>query len=114
MELVFWVGVIGCVYSYLLYPIILLALVPLSGSPSIFARTISLRNITVIITVFNEEARIREKLEKTLRVNRQDLNVQIIVASDGSTDGTHKIVEEYFDRGVVLVVSPGRKGKEAA
>ena len=83
MELVFWIGAIGCVYSYFLYPIILLALSPLSRSTSISNRKISPRNISVIITAFNEEARIREKLENTLRVNRQDLNVQIIVASDG-------------------------------
>ena len=114
MELVFWICAIGSVYSYFLYPVILLALFPLSRSASISNGEISPRNISVIITAFNEEARIREKLENTLRVNRQDLNVQIIVASDGSTDRTHEIVQEYFDRGVKLVVSPGRKGKEAA
>lgn len=114
MELVFWVCAIGSVYSYFLYPIILLALFPLSRSASILNGEINPRNISVIITAYNEETRIREKLENTLRVNREDLNVQIIVASDGSTDRTHEIVQEYVDRGIKLVVSPGRKGKEAA
>lgn len=114
MELVFWIGVIGSVYSYFLYPVILFALLPLSRLASVPNRKIKPRNICVIITAFNEESRIREKLENTLRASRQDLNVQIIVSSDGSTDGTHEIVQEYFDRGVKLVVSPGRNGKEAA
>jgi cellulose synthase/poly-beta-1,6-N-acetylglucosamine synthase-like glycosyltransferase len=40
--------------------------------------------------------------------------VQIIVVSDASTDGTNRIVKEYEERGVELVETGGRVGKEGA
>ena len=40
--------------------------------------------------------------------------MQIIVASDGSTDATNEIVREYRDRGIELLDVKDRKGKENA
>jgi cellulose synthase/poly-beta-1,6-N-acetylglucosamine synthase-like glycosyltransferase len=40
--------------------------------------------------------------------------IQIIVASDGSTDKTHEVVLEYKNQGVELYIVEERKGKENA
>ena len=71
-------------------------------------------SLAIIIAAYNEESRIRDKLENTLRLERTAHDLEIIVASDGSTDGTHDVVRQYAAQGVQLVVSPGRQGKEAA
>jgi cellulose synthase/poly-beta-1,6-N-acetylglucosamine synthase-like glycosyltransferase len=69
--------------------------------------------VTVIIAVHNGEPVLRQKLEATLAL-KYPLPVEVIVASDGSTDGTDAIAREMTARGVTLVRSEERRGKEAA
>jgi cellulose synthase/poly-beta-1,6-N-acetylglucosamine synthase-like glycosyltransferase len=69
--------------------------------------------VTILITAFNEEAAIREKLENTLKIGYPADMLEILVASDGSTDGTDEIVKEFQDRGVKLFRQEGRVGKTA-
>ncbi len=69
--------------------------------------------VTVLITAYNEANAIRAKLENTLAIDYSAEKLEIIVASDGSTDGTDAIVAEFEDRGVKLVRKEGRAGKTA-
>ena len=70
--------------------------------------------VTLIITAFNEEKKISEKLENTLALNYPKDKIQVIVASDGSTDSTNQIVSGYADRGIRLLPVAERRGKENA
>jgi glycosyltransferase involved in cell wall biosynthesis len=70
--------------------------------------------VSLILAVHNEEQRIREKLENTLLQDYPRDRLEILVASDGSTDGTDAIVREFQGRGIRLVRTPGREGKEGA
>ena len=70
--------------------------------------------VTLIITAYNEEKRIRQKLDNTIQLDYPKNELQIIVASDGSSDQTNKIVQEYSDKGVELLDVKDRKGKENA
>jgi glycosyltransferase involved in cell wall biosynthesis len=69
---------------------------------------------TLVITAYNEEERIREKLENTLALDYPRDKLQVLVASDGSTDATNSIVREYADRGIELLQVKSRGGKENA
>ncbi|WP_136514445.1 glycosyltransferase family 2 protein [Geomonas edaphica] len=71
-------------------------------------------SVTFIITAFNEEKRIREKLENTVALDYPPELLQVLVASDGSTDCTNDIVLEYADRGITLLEVKERGGKENA
>ena len=51
--------------------------------------------ISIIIPVFNEQATIAEVLARVLAV---DLDKQVIVVDDGSTDGTSELLEEWAKR----------------
>ena len=51
--------------------------------------------ISIIIPVFNEQATIAEVLARVLAV---DLDKQVIVDDDGSTDGTSELLEEWGKR----------------
>jgi len=57
---------------------------------------------------------IGEKLNATLRLNYPSEKLQILVASDGSTDETNDIVHAFQDRGVELIQIRDRKGKTNA
>jgi cellulose synthase/poly-beta-1,6-N-acetylglucosamine synthase-like glycosyltransferase len=66
--------------------------------------------VTVIIAAHNEERCIARKLENALALDYPRKRLEIVVASDGSTDRTAAIVESFRDRGVVLFQFP-RVGK---
>jgi glycosyltransferase involved in cell wall biosynthesis len=68
--------------------------------------------LSVVIPVYNERATIRELLA---RVEAVDIDKEIILVDDGSTDGTRDILDAYRDRpGYVVVFQPHNQGKGAA
>jgi len=110
LETIFWVSLLGAIYSYFLYPV-LLQLMPRRPKTSNVQDDHNPR-ISLIVTAHNEAKRIREKIENCLAVDYS--NIEIIVASDASTDGTDEIVQEYAARGVSVARANERKGKEYA
>jgi cellulose synthase/poly-beta-1,6-N-acetylglucosamine synthase-like glycosyltransferase len=101
-----WVG-----FTYVGYPAILMLLARISPRPTHggeFSPPIS-----VIIAVHNGESTLQKKLEATLALEYPN-SVEIIVASDGSTDRTNQIADEFRERGVSLVALDARGGKESA
>lgn len=102
-----------CVFwAYLGYPLSLLTL-RLFLRRSVAKRKNSL-SVTFIITAYNEEKRIREKIENTLQLSYPEELLELFVASDGSSDKTNSIVQEYAGRGIVLLNIEPRGGKENA
>ena len=116
LEFLFWLFALGSVFSYFIYPLILKVL------PQPHRRDILSGDheppkplfLSLIVTAYNEEARIREKIENTLKVRFDPTRLELIVASDCSDDKTDDIVREYADRGVRLVRAAERLGKENA
>lgn len=66
--------------------------------------------ISLIIAAYNEEDTIAERLDNALALDYPADRLQIIVASDGSSDATGRIVSGYTPRGVMLLSLP-RAGK---
>ena len=110
-QIFFWTCVGLLAYVYLGYPL-LVYLVSIVFPKSIVIGDIEPR-VTVLITAFNEEAAIREKLENTLAIDYPREKLEILVASDGSTDRTDEIVLEFAADGVRLFRQEGRVGKTA-
>lgn len=74
-------------------------------------------SVSFIITAYNEEKRIREKIENTLAQGYPKDKLEIIIASDCSTDRTDDIVKSFMpdkSYNIRLVRAQERKGKEAA
>ncbi len=69
--------------------------------------------VSIIIAAYNEEQRIRTKLENCQRFVYPPEKIEILVASDGSTDQTEAFVEEVAERDprIRLLRSAGRVGK---
>jgi len=108
----FWLFVLMAVYTYVGYPLIL-ALLTRSKTRPVKKDTITPK-VSVIVAAYNEEAHLQDKLNRLLSQDYTQGLLEIIVASDGSTDGTDQIVESNRERGVLLCRVEGRKGKTAA
>ena len=99
-------------FAYFGYPVSLLLLGWIRGREVKSAAV--LPSVTFIVTVHNEEARIKDKLENTFSLDYPKSKLQILVASDGSSDRTNDIVRDYCSQGAVLLEMSDRRGKESA
>jgi cellulose synthase/poly-beta-1,6-N-acetylglucosamine synthase-like glycosyltransferase len=106
---IFWISVFIVFYAYFGYPISLKIF-----KEKTVKRSKIFPDITLIITAYNEEKRILQKIENTLKQDYPKDKLQIIIASDGSTDRTHDIVKNYEINGVELFILNKRGGKEKA
>lgn len=66
--------------------------------------------VSLVIVAHNEAATIATKLENVYALDYPADNLEVIVASDGSDDGTNEIVASFADRGLRLLMFP-RSGK---
>lgn len=100
-------------YTYAGYPVLI------SGLSRYFGRTThrpavaddDLPTMTLVITAYNEQRHIRDRIENALATDYPDDKFQILIASDGSSDATDNIVREYAHRGVQLRAFDQRRGK---
>jgi len=106
-----WISFLGLFWAYLGYPISLVIINKIKKNKRIIFNNAEFPKISFIITAHNEEKRIRNKLENTLKLNYPKEKMEIIVASDGSTDNTNEIVKDY---NVKLLEISERSGKENA
>jgi cellulose synthase/poly-beta-1,6-N-acetylglucosamine synthase-like glycosyltransferase len=111
-EIVFIISVALIAYVYVGYPALALALSRLRKRP--VARRDILPRVSVIIAAHNEERDIEAKLRDTLALDYPADKLEIIVASDCSTDRTDDIVRRYAREGVMLSRHAERRGKTAA
>lgn len=70
--------------------------------------------VIVLLVAHDEEACLERKLENLSRLDYPADLLHVVVASDGSTDGTEEIVRRHGPDGVRLVSLPGPRGKAAA
>jgi cellulose synthase/poly-beta-1,6-N-acetylglucosamine synthase-like glycosyltransferase len=109
--LAFWACCLLLLYVYVLYPLAARLLAAWFGTPVRLGTT--LPTVTIIVTAYNEERCIGAKLASLVELNYPSELVDIVVASDGSTDSTEKIAAS-FERGRVQVLRlEGRRGKTA-
>jgi cellulose synthase/poly-beta-1,6-N-acetylglucosamine synthase-like glycosyltransferase len=106
--LIFWICIGVLVYVYAGYPLLVIVAGKLRNK-RVRCQEIT-PPITLLITAFNEEQGIRERLENALSLDYPSENLEIIVASDGSTDRTVEIAREFESMGVRVLEMP-RRGK---
>ena len=111
-KVVFWSGAAALFYTYAGYPL----LVWLVGRvrPRAVRRAECEPTVTVVITAYNEERDLAAKLENTLALDYPKEKLEIIVASDCSSDRTDEIARSFAVRGVRLHRQQERLGKTAA
>jgi len=109
MKEFFWVSAILVAYTYFGYPLLV-------WIASIFRRRpVSTGShyprVSFIIPAYNESLVIERKIRNTLSLTYPADRLQIVVASDGSSDATDEIARQFQAQGVSLVAGPTRRGK---
>lgn len=113
IEIVFWLCVVVILYVYFGYPLLLIILSRLKLAPPVQKGEI-IPIVSLIIPAYNEEKVIAQKIENTLGLDYPREKLEIIVVSDGSTDGTNDIVGTFAPQGVKLIVLNPNQGKSSA
>lgn len=98
-------------YTYIGYPALMVLLAQIRPRP---IRRASIEpSVSLVIAAHNERDTIAEKIENSLKLEYPREKLQIIVADDGSTDGTPDIVRSFNSSGVILSAA-ARGGKVTA
>ena len=108
-EIVFWSALGLIAFTYAGYSLVILMLSRLVHNP--VRRGAFEPRVTYLITAYNEEKNIAAKLDQVMTLDYPRDKLEIIVASDGSTDRTDEIVKGFSGRGVKLIRVEGRVGK---
>ena len=112
---VFWGCAALILYTYLVYPVLVIALAALRRRITAprDATDADLPYVSVLVVAHNEESVIRERIENLLALDYPKDKLELVIASDASRDRTVDIVNEYSDRSVRLIAFTGRTGKAA-
>ncbi len=113
--IVLWTSVALIVYAYAAYPIVVACCARLFGrdeQPPDVADA-DLPFLSVLVAAHNEAAVIGARIENALQMNYPADRVEVVIASDGSDDGTGDVVRTYQDARVRLLEYHTRGGKAA-
>lgn len=113
LYLLFTASVCAVFYSYVLFPFILKILAK-GKKPDHFPE-ISDSGVSIIISVYNEERVIKEKILSILNSDYPKDKIEILIGSDFSSDKTGEIVREFskHDSRIKLFEFKERRGKPA-
>ncbi|MFY0522344.1 glycosyltransferase family 2 protein [Archangium gephyra] len=122
-ELVFWCAAVLLVHTYFLYPVVLFAL---DGVAQVLHNVRYMRSganrrrdgqqaselprVSLVVAAYNEASCIDEKLRNSLALDYPAQRFEVLIGSDGSTDGTDERVQQCTDERVRLSAAP-RGGK---
>ena len=109
-EFIFWGCLLLPVYAWFGYPLLLTLLAPLF--PARRHGPAQPMNVSIVIAAHNEAQYIEEKLRILLAQDYQARSLQIILASDGSTDDTVACARKVIDPRISVLDLP-RQGKAA-
>ncbi len=114
IEPFFLAVVILLAYSYVGYPLVLkvLSILEPQGGTSQVGHIPYL--VSVIVSVYNEENVIEEKIDNFLQLDYPNDRLELIIVSDGSTDKTNEIATSYKKENIKVLIQPERRGKTPA
>ena len=115
-KVLFWTAVAAVFYTYLGYPVLVDCLSRLRRCRAVAppgSKAGEPPSLTLIIPACNEERWIARKIENTLALDYPRDRMQIVIASDGSSDRTVEIARSFEGAGVEVADFSARVGKQA-
>jgi cellulose synthase/poly-beta-1,6-N-acetylglucosamine synthase-like glycosyltransferase len=116
MEILFWALLAPVAWCYVGYPLAMLALGRVRPRPISPGNTRALPTVTVVLAVRDERARIAERVENILGQSYPPDCLDLVIACNGSSDGTEEIARTFAarDHRVHVLGSPAEQGKAGA
>jgi cellulose synthase/poly-beta-1,6-N-acetylglucosamine synthase-like glycosyltransferase len=109
-QVLFWTSLAVVCYVYFGYPALLLILNKATGGRPVSSGQTT-PSVTLIISAFNEERVLTEKLRNSLALDYPPDRLEILVVSDASDDRTDEIAENFVSENVRLLRMTERSGK---
>jgi poly-beta-1,6-N-acetyl-D-glucosamine synthase len=106
-----WGSALLLAYVYVGYPAVIWTWAALASRPG--RRTAEEPSVTVLIVAHNEAAHIAAKLDNVLALDYPHDRLEIVLASDGSTDATVELARVWEPAGVSVIAFEARRGKPA-
>ena len=107
----FWAGLLVLGYTYLGYPILIRAWAALRPHPARWQEWEP--TVSLVIVAHNEASRVAARIENLLALDYPRDRLEILLISDGSTDGTPARARGYEPAGVTVIAFETRRGKPA-
>ena len=111
MRFIFWLSLIGILYTYLGYPVLLWIVARLRPRPWKTARITP--SISIVLAVHNGLSLLERKIEHLLGLDYSNVK-EVIIVSDGSTDGTAEFLARQNHPRLRCVVLETHGGKAVA
>ncbi|MEN9574447.1 MAG: hypothetical protein RL514_2302 [Verrucomicrobiota bacterium] len=112
-QLLFWFSLAALFYTFIGYPILIGLLAKFAGHSATKSPPAHPPTVTVVLVAFNEEARILPRVENLLAANYPASQLEVLVVTDGSTDGTVAKLRALTDPRVRVLDRTERSGKAA-
>jgi len=113
MTFVFWFSLLALVYAFIGYPLIVRLAAALWGRKTLKDENHT-PTVSVLLSVYNEEQVIRQKIENFLQLDYPEDRIELLVISDGCSDQTEEIVHSFASDRVRLLIQEERGGKTLA
>jgi cellulose synthase/poly-beta-1,6-N-acetylglucosamine synthase-like glycosyltransferase len=116
MKALYWLSMLGVLYVYAGYPLLLWLAVRLHGRPPMPRDASPRRNwpgVSIVMAVRDEGTRLDARLRNLLSLDYPRDRVEVIVVSDGSRDRTPDVLMSYRGR-VRALLRPRPAGKATA
>ncbi len=117
MQVIFYLAATALVATYLVYPLILLLLSPISRHDAcdyeVPDQNVEWPRVSIIVSAYNEEKSIDRRISNLLASSYPGRK-EVVVVSDGSADRTVEIISKRAGDVVRLHVLPTRVGKGLA
>jgi len=113
MKIIFWLSLGLILYTYVFYIIILKLLSLLFNRKEnvhIIENFVD-NKVSVIISAFNEEKIIKKRISNLLSQNYPKDQMEIIIASDGSSDNTVSFAKSFKERIIKILDFPENRGR---
>lgn len=111
LHIMFWVAALVLGYTYVGYPLLISVWARLHGRPHDRKAMSPLVNLVVV--AHNEAPRILRRIENLLELDYEADRLEIVIASDGSSDATVALANTFRTAGVRVVAFDAHRGKPA-
>jgi poly-beta-1,6-N-acetyl-D-glucosamine synthase len=108
----FWLSIGFIVYTYVLYPIILLVWYRLFHNKPALSNDY-MPTVSLLIAAHNEENTIEEKIQNVLAIHYPADKIEVLIGLDGCTDTTSEILKKYTYSHINVIEFNERRGKSA-
>jgi len=111
VRIIFWLSMAGILYTYAGYPAVMWMLARLRPRPWVAGAITP--SVSIVLAVHNGEALLPRKIEHLLSLDYPNI-IEIILVSDGSTDGTAELLTRLHHPRLKTILLKEHAGKAVA